>query len=79
MKRPQQLPNRIAIKWAKTREERQDLYVSWGDGAFKADARYALDSISVMAEELKKRGYDITTLKFEIRKTTVSATASIKL
>lgn len=79
MRRPQQIPNRIAVKWAGTKEEGKDLYVSWGDGAFKADARFTLDAISTMAKELTRRGYDITTLRFEIRKTPASATASIDL
>ena len=68
LRRPRQIPNRIAVKWAITREDGEDLYVAWGAGCPSPDARLALSQIAKLSEELERRGYDITTIRFEVKR-----------
>lgn len=60
------LEPRIRIYWSK-REE--DLMVNWDPGTSKQTAKYLLYLFgpSVLAE-LDRRGYDTTTIRFQIRK-----------
>lgn len=71
-------PGEVIARWGRPGpDETPDLVYAWGaDGACKSDARMvsdALERCEVMDErglraELEKRGYDITTLRFSIRR-----------
>lgn len=78
---PKAKPGELKAQWGKLKYDRPDLCYVWGEGVPKCDASlldYALtgkrhhpmdDSWSPgLIEELEKRGYDITTLKFSIQK-----------
>lgn len=67
MRKPKQIEGRILVKWASTRDEGCDLFVSWGNGCHKADANLAISEVNKLAQELGKRGYDISTIRFEAR------------
>lgn len=64
---PRKSPNTIRIKWGCLRDGNPDICVSWGEGVPKCDARYAINMIDKLTEELILRGYDQTTLRFEIK------------
>lgn len=60
------LEPRIRIYWSK---KENDLMVNWDPGTSKTAAKYLLHVLcpSVLAE-LDRRGYDTTTIRFQIRK-----------
>jgi len=45
-----------------------DIVYSWGKNTSKSDARLLHGTIPKLIDELVKRGYDVTTLKFSIKK-----------
>jgi hypothetical protein len=57
---------RIRVYWSKPQK---DLAVAWDKEAGGANPRYILGLFPVdVTEELERRGYDITTLRFSIKK-----------
>lgn len=69
MKRPPtRKPKTIRVGWGETKHDSADLFVSWGEGTHCCDARFALSKLSDLAEEMKKRGYSVPSLRFEITK-----------
>ena len=80
---PKAKPGELLLKYGKLPNDHPDVCIAWGgEGADKRDAnlifntlcddRYKFNSTETdcsLVEELKKRGYDITTIKFSIRKT----------
>lgn len=66
-------PNQLVAFWS--RRER-DIMLNWGEGCSKGDARLLHEALGhriasdmlPFTKELEARGYDITTIKFSIRK-----------
>jgi hypothetical protein len=74
MKRPpRKKPNTIQVNWSKLPHSSPDYVVAWGEGCFSYDARLAMAAISSLGDELKERGYDITTIRFSIQRPALSA------
>jgi len=80
---PKPKQDEINIKWGRLPHDVPDLCVTWGKGTQKADANLIMsvlhgerhrpfnDSWSPgLVDELISRDYDITTLKFSIKKNT---------
>lgn len=78
---PRAKPGQLKAQWGKIPDVAPDLCYAWGDGACRSDARLLDDALSgktyspirlewnsSFLEELEKRGYDITTLKFSVQK-----------
>ena len=57
---------RVRVYWSKPEK---DLAVAWDQEAGGANPRYILGLFdTAVTEELERRGYDITTLRFSIKK-----------
>lgn len=57
---------RIRLYWGK---RENDLMVAWDPNSCRATARYLMGVISQdVLKELDKRGFDVTTIRFQIRK-----------
>jgi hypothetical protein len=80
LRAPKAKPGELVAKWGKV-EGMEDVCYAWGDGVSKCDAHLLNSALSAkqhrpfdgswspsFLDELKSRGYDITTLKFSIRK-----------
>lgn len=81
-RQPRAKPNTLKAQWGKLRRDTPDLLFVWGEGVPSCDARLLYHTFSCgrinpinrseidpsFTEELEKRGYDITTLKFSIQK-----------
>jgi hypothetical protein len=78
---PKAKPNQLKAQWGKLKHDSPDLCFAWGDGVNKCDARLLSNAITSFTfepgsyetrpslyDELEKRGYDMTTLKFSISK-----------
>ncbi len=68
-------PNELRIAWTRDRTMGPDFAYAWGDGCHKSDARLlhlmletkTSDGVTVL-DELKARGYDLTTIRFSVKK-----------
>lgn len=80
---PKAKPGQLKAQWGKLPYDTPDLIFCWGDGVPKCDGSLLNSALSgkrhhpfdgtwsdSLIEELEKRGYDITTLKFSIQKKT---------
>lgn len=78
---PKAKEGELKMCWGKMPHENPDMCFAWGEGCTKRDANLlhyvmasprnkymAPDQMPTLVEELDKRGYDITTLKFSIKK-----------
>lgn len=78
---PKAKPGELKAQWGKSPHDDPDLFCCWGEGTHSADSRLLLnvfggkrflpgsfDFDDSFIDELKKRGYDITTIKFSIQK-----------
>lgn len=60
------LEPRIRMYWSK---KEKDLMVNWEPGTCRATARYLMHVITLeVMEELDRRGFDTTTIRFQIRR-----------
>lgn len=61
-----ELTPRIRVYWSKTEK---DLMVNWDAGCSSSTANYIICNFTKsFIDELEKRGYDVSTLRFQIRK-----------
>lgn len=83
-RQPKQVPLTLKAQWGKMPDDDPDFIFSWGTGCSGADARLLnnvlcheryrhpllreMKPMPSLVEELKARGYDVTTLRFSIRK-----------
>ncbi len=78
---PKANPGELKAQYGKLKHDSPDIIYAWGDGCSSADARLLHYVMSrewyhpadgtwgdSFIKELEKRGYDITTLKFSIKK-----------
>lgn len=78
---PRARPGQLKAQWGKLKDDNPDICYVWGEGVPKADSHLLHNTISSkrhhpfdnswsdgFLEELEKRGYDLTTLKFSIEK-----------
>ncbi len=80
---PTAAPGELAMRWGKLPHENPDMCMVWGEGCGKRDGallHYLLCSKRMnwrggkpnvepsFLEELEARGYDLTTLRFSVRK-----------
>jgi len=79
---PRQIANTLKAQWGKLEGSDPDLCYAWGEGVEKCDARLLhytftcgrlapLNPAKIdpsFIEELERRGYDITTFRFSIKK-----------
>jgi hypothetical protein len=89
MRYPKPKDNTITLEWGKF-EDGVDVGVTWGDGCSSRDSNLLLHAIckprvsigNVMEQsvikELQDRGYDITTMKFSIKKLPINNMREIK-
>ena len=81
VRKPQIKDGTLTAEWGKLPYDAPDICFTWGKGCSSADARLLNNALGgkmyseikkdyedSLIEELKARGYDITTLKFSIRK-----------
>ncbi len=66
---PKIVKHALRIKWGVVDGGSPDICVSWGDRDAKPSARVAVHQMELLTDELTKRGWDITTLRFEIKRT----------
>jgi hypothetical protein len=66
---PRIVKNAIRVKWGTVDGDGPDLCVSWGDNQAKGTARQIVYELEKMARKAADHGWDITTLKFEIKRT----------
>lgn len=88
---PTAKPGELLMRYGKLPGDEPELCMAWGEGTSKRDAillhavinspRPRLDSKTPfspsLVEELEARGYDITTLKFSIRKKEVQESSPV--
>lgn len=69
IRHPKMKNGRLCAYWI---EKEHDLFFNWGDGCSKADAHLLEGNgyFLKLAMELKKRGYNLETLRFTIDKAT---------
>lgn len=80
---PTAAPGELVMRWGKLPNESPDMCMAWGEGCSKRDGallHYMLGSKRMrwrdgvphfdpsFLEELETRGYDLTTLRFSVRK-----------
>lgn len=78
---PTSKPGQLKVKWGKLPGDAPDVCVSWGEGCSGRDGNLLLSYLCTqrprygstemypsLVDELKSRGYDITTLRFSIEK-----------
>ena len=78
---PKAKPGELKAQWGKLPGDNPAICYAWGDGVGKCDAHLLHNAFSCKThnpindtwdisffEELEKRGYDMTTLKFSIQK-----------
>lgn len=78
---PKARDGQVKLQYGKLPNDTHDICVVWGNGCGKADSRLIMsaftqktfrpgtfDSNPSLVEELDRRGYDITTLRFSIEK-----------
>ena len=78
---PKPRPNELRVLYGKLPKNDPDILYVWGEGTSKADSKLlhymfsskrffpgSVDANDSFLEELEKRGYDITTIKFSIQK-----------
>ena len=78
---PRARPGQLKLQWANTAEDGRDMYCFRGPGIPKVDGHLLLWAVHAkqyspldkvwhpsLVEELKDRGYDITTLKITVEK-----------
>lgn len=64
------LPPRIRVYWSKVEH---DIMVNWDAGCSRSSANYVLcHFMEPFTKELEKRGYDLSTLRFQIRKKSIT-------
>lgn len=61
------LEPRIRVYWGK---KENDLMVAWDEGASRQTSKYLISQVfpKEVLQELDRRGYDTTTIRFQIRK-----------
>lgn len=80
MKRARQVvakPGELKAAWGRAVEDGPDICGAWQEPAWKADVNLLLGWLSLIpfhggntfTAELKRRGYDLTTLRFSVRHT----------
>ena len=78
---PKAKPGELKAQWGKLPHDTPDLCYAWGDGVSRADGHLLHNVLSgerfrpgsferdpSLLDELKARGYDLTTLKISIQK-----------
>lgn len=65
---PRIKPKTLQAGYGKIRGHVEDLCFSWGEECDKSDARLLDRVFGDLLPELQRRGYDIHTLKFSVRK-----------
>lgn len=79
---PKAKPKELKVCWGNSHDMGEDIYYCWGDGCSKRDGGLLHTIFSAerppvfhgerwqksLTDELKARGYDITTFKFSIKK-----------
>ncbi|HEX9973156.1 MAG TPA: hypothetical protein VGD14_13880 [bacterium] len=81
LRAPKTKPGELKAQWGRISGDSPDLCYSWGDGCSKSDGHlihnvftsdrphsYDAEKEPSFIKDLEDRGYDITTLKFYIRK-----------
>jgi hypothetical protein len=82
LRAPKSKPGELKVQWGKLPHDNPDICYSWGDGCSRTDGHLLHNALTSrryyahdlahpepsLLDELKERGYDITTLKFYIRK-----------
>ncbi len=67
---PRQKAGTIQVRWAATRDNAPDWFVSWGAPSDSPTARLCCSAIADLGNELQRRGYDPRTLRFTVSKPT---------
>lgn len=91
---PKAKPGELLVKWGiPERKDRPDVVFSWGAGTSKRDANLLMNVFGgerfgpsiiqtetepSLLDELKARGYDITTIRFSIKKIGTTTNAGKK-
>lgn len=65
---PSVVPGKIRFAWAKTRDDRPDWFATWAQPAGKCDCNLILTELPKLANELVRRGYDPSSIRFECAK-----------
>lgn len=75
---PRAKPGELKAQWGDSREQGEDIYLAHGEGIHRSDAHLLYGALCTtygsalversLIDELERRGYDITTLKFSIQK-----------
>jgi hypothetical protein len=65
---PKAKPGELLAKWGKSPHEGPDVFYCWHEPANKRDSNFLINGLGPVLEELKKRGYDLTTVKFSIQR-----------
>ena len=74
-------PNQLKAQWSKSQK---DIVFAWGEGIHKSDAHLLYAALNLkmkdggtsLEEELLARGYDLTTLRFSVKKTRLTKRAA---
>ena len=68
-KEPKVKPGELKVQYGKVKASNSpDICYCRGEGTLRADVRLLDNVFSNLYDELEKRGYDLTTLKFSIYK-----------
>ena len=77
---PKAKPGELKAQWGKLPHDTPDMCYAWGEGVNRADARLLSNALGgknylpglglepSLIDELEKRGYDLTTLRFSVQK-----------
>ena len=65
---PKMVPGKIRFAWAKTRDDGPDWFATWALPAEKGDCNLILTELPKLANELVRRGYDPSSIRFECAK-----------
>lgn len=66
---PREKPDTIEVRWAKHPDDgSEDMWSVWHESADKGASRLCMDAMSALGKELEKRGYDLRSLRFSVKK-----------
>lgn len=65
---PRQTPRTLKAGWGSSQESLDDLHYAWGEGIPSCDARLLNAHLPALVDELERRGYDLKTLRFSVKK-----------
>lgn len=64
---PRITPRTLKAGWGSSLDSSNDLHTCYGPGCDRSDSRFLMTHLGPLVDELEKRGYDLSTLRFSVK------------